>query len=108
MKYYHATSVNCAQQIALDGEIRPGYTGEIFLADSVDNAVKFVCFRLIGEQIVILEIDGLDESKISESYDHSEAFFGCKAWCYEGAIPYTQVTCAYISTPVTHKREEDK
>ena len=96
MKYYHATTAAAAESIIADGKIKTGFDGVVYLGDSINNAAKFLLIRFTpGSEIIIFEIEGLDESKIEESFDHSEAFFKCKAWMYPEDIPTTLVTNVY-------------
>ena len=95
MKYYHATTEQAGKGIIADGVIKTGFDGVVYLADSVNNACKFLLIRFVSDPIVIFEIDNLDESKVEESYDHSEAFFKCKAWMYPEDIPVTLITNVY-------------
>lgn len=92
-KYYHATSEECAKSIVRDGKIKCNY-GEIFLAETIDDALKFLFFRQL-DKVVIFEVE-LDENKVVESFDHNAAFFGCRAWMTFEDIPVTSETSAYI------------
>lgn len=77
--YYHATETKNIKSIIEEG-LHTGFDGVIYLADSPENAAKFLAIRLIKD-IVVLELK-LDEDKIEESFDHNEAFFKCKAYMY--------------------------
>ena len=106
MKYYHATSNSNFHSILDAGEIKPGYDGIVYLADSAENAIKFIALRCFTETINIFEIDGLDESKVEETFDHSESFFQCKAYGYPDPIPLTLVHNIYASTPKWGDKED--
>ena len=92
MKMYHATDEQSARSIIQDGKIKTRF-GEILLTDSVNNALKFLLFRGL-DKVIIFEVD-VDESKMLESFDHSEAFFGCKAWMVFEDIPVSSDTVIY-------------
>lgn len=85
MFYYHATSPDKALQIVDDGEIKPGIDHIIYLADSVENAVKFVAIRGINP-IIVFEIEVPDEALVHETFDHSYTFFECKSYGYPESI----------------------
>lgn len=82
--YYHATDSNGYMSISHEG-IKGKYG--VFLADSFQNAAKFLVMRGLKE-IYVFKIDAshLDASKIEESFDHDEDFYKCKAWVYDGSI----------------------
>ena len=87
MKYYHATTEETAKQIMEDGQIRIGLDGVVYLCDKPEDAAKFVAIRGC-RKIYVIEVD-LDETqaaKVEESFDHSEAFFKCKAYVYPESI----------------------
>lgn len=89
--YYHASGWENYESILVNGLV-PGGDGLVYLADSVDNALKFVAGRLdarTGGDVAVfgVRIHKNEEKNISETYDHSEMFFKCKAWGYRGVIP---------------------
>lgn len=91
MKLYHATDKENLVSIITEG-IKPDAFGDVYFAESYEQALAFMVFRHIQE-IIIFEIE-MDISKCRESFDHSEAMFcrmfgfeTCRAWCYEGTIP---------------------
>jgi RNA:NAD 2'-phosphotransferase (TPT1/KptA family) len=87
MIYYHATNHKNLKSILAEG-IKPSADGLVYLTDNMDNALKFMVLRPY-EKIVVIEIktEELDEAKIKESFDHSQTFFKCRAWGYQGIIP---------------------
>lgn len=85
MKYYHATSEYAFNKIIDTGKIKPGIDGIIYLADSKQNALKFICFRLINEPIYVFEVE-LNENDVEETFDHSYKFFKCKSYGYNKDI----------------------
>lgn len=93
MKFYHATDYENVNSIVDKGLI-PGIDGIIYLADSFENALKFVIFRGY-ERILVCEID-LDENQVQETFDHSFTFFGCKAYGYNKKIPFYDMILRYI------------
>ena len=47
--------------------------------------IKIVALRYMTEDIAVIELD-LDDSKVIETFDHSQKFFKAKAFGYEGEI----------------------
>jgi RNA:NAD 2'-phosphotransferase (TPT1/KptA family) len=74
---YHATDYNNLEGILTQG-IYTGIDGIVYLADSPDNAAKFVAVRLI-KHIIVLKVRVPEETMI-ETFDHSESFFRCKSY----------------------------
>lgn len=97
--FYHATDAKGFASISLEG-IKGKYG--VFLADSPQNAVKFLLLRGYSE-IYTFEIPAskLDASQIEESFDHDERFFQCKAWIYNKDIPLEAIN--YDKTKVFKK-----
>ena len=93
MKFYHATDYENVDSIVDKGLI-PGIDGIIYLADSFENAVKFVMLRGY-ERILVCEID-LNEDQVQETFDHSPIFFQCKAYGYSKKIPFYDMILRYI------------
>ena len=88
-KLYHSTKVENLDNILVNG-LKTGCDGCIYFADSIQNSLKFVLIRGIPlDETVTIEVDikDLDSKLIDFSYDHSESFFGCKAYLYTSAIP---------------------
>lgn len=94
MKYYHATSEYAFYKIINEG-IKTGFDGIVYLADSKENALKFISFRLINEPIYVLEVE-LNENEVEETFDHSYKFFKCKAYGYAKNIPFNKITNAWM------------
>lgn len=83
MKYYHATDVNNVSSILAEG-IKPGYDGVVYLCKTPEDACKFMKVRGYNEAAVF-EVE-LDSNEVEESFDHSQAFFRCKAYMYPWTI----------------------
>lgn len=83
MKYYHATDIKNTRSILEDG-IKPGYDGVVYLCETPEDCLKFMLVRGYHEAAVF-EVD-LDESEVAESFDHSQTFFGCRAYMYPRTI----------------------
>jgi RNA:NAD 2'-phosphotransferase (TPT1/KptA family) len=83
--FYHATPKSNLGKILTDGIIP--HNGEIYLADSFQNAMKFLILRS-SEPIIVFKIKAskLKRGEIKESFDHSYEFFKCKAYTYSGGI----------------------
>ena len=82
--FYHATSEDGFSAIMREGV---KVNGGVYLADSFQNAAKFLLIRGVNP-IYVIKISGkkLDKNLLSESFDHSESFFKCKAYVYDGDI----------------------
>lgn len=79
MKFYHATTKDNAIAIMADGVIKRGLGGVFFCKDPHD-ACKFLLLRGVRD-IAVITVD-LKEDEVEESFDHSEAFFQCKAYTH--------------------------
>lgn len=78
--YYHATPFENLESIMKDQEIRKGCDGVVYLAEKPEEAARFVAIRGC-KKILVIEVL-LEENMVEESFDHSEAFFKCKAYMY--------------------------
>ena len=92
--YYHATPWDNYEKIMSEG-IKLGTDHVVYLCDSIDNAIKFVAIRGV-RKIAIFEVE-LDDKEVEESFDHSEAFFKCKAWTIGRAIKQAELLNLYVS-----------
>ena len=89
-KNYHATNNANFLGIMAEDVIKAGIDGGVYLCETAKDACKFLAIR--GEKTVyVFEVE-IDETKVVESFDHDEGFFGCKAYLYLGDIPYSKVT----------------
>ena len=87
--YYHATPFENLESI-MDQGLHKGCDGVVYLTEKPDEAVRFIAIRGC-KQILVLGIE-LEEDLVNESFDHSEAFFKCKAYSYEDDIPADEIT----------------
>ena len=71
-------------KIVEDGVIKKSWDGMVYLCKEAVDSCKFLIIRGMKDMCVI-EVE-LEESEVSESYDHSESFFGCKAYMFNGDI----------------------
>lgn len=86
--FYHATTPDKFASIMQNG-ITLGTFGDIFLADSPENAAKFLIMS--EPHIYVFKIDAskLKKNKLKESFDHNSDIFDCRAYVYEDIIkPY--------------------
>lgn len=90
MKYYHATSFDNAIKIINDGYLKPIVDG-VYFCTSCSDCLKFVYVRQRNTKCVIFEVD-INESDVSESFDHNESFFNCKAYVSSSSISVMNVT----------------
>lgn len=93
--YYHGTSPQNYASIVCNG-INASWDGFVYLADSVENAARFAAFKSDNTSdfdviVFAVKVRKKDESKIFESADHNERFWGCKAFVYDGSIPKEMV-----------------
>ena len=96
--FYHATTQSNFEKIQESGEIKVGFDSIVYLAESPEDAYKFIGLRVWDEPIVILEITGLDPDKVIETFDHSYAFFKCRSFGYLENIPTDNIASARIIT----------
>lgn len=82
--YYHATPFENLDSIIADG-LKRGYDGVVYLAETPEDALKFLRIRFCTDTLVI-RVD-LEEAEVEESFDHSQAFFQCRAFMYPHDIP---------------------
>lgn len=87
--YYHATPFENLESI-MDQGLHKGCDGVVYLTERPEDAAKFVAIRGY-RQILVLGVE-LEESMISESFDHSFAFFKCEAYTYPDDIPADEIT----------------
>lgn len=93
--YYHATPYENLESIIKDQEIHRGCDGVVYLTEKPDEAVRFVAIRGY-KKILVFGLE-LDDGKVSESFDHSEVFFKCKAYTYPEDIKLEDC-CGEIKT----------
>jgi len=86
--FYHATSKSNLGNIMQDGIKKGKIEKVVYLADSSQNAAKFLAVRGMKE-IIVFPIDAskLDRKELEESFDHSYDFFKCRAYLYYGDVP---------------------
>ena len=89
--YYHATPFENLESI-MDQGIRKGCDGVVYLTEKPEEAVRFLAIRGI-RKILVLGVD-LEEDMVSESFDHNEAFFKCKAFMYPENILFDYLVSA--------------
>ena len=92
-KYYHATPLINLHSILGSGEIRKGFDSVVYLAESEEEALRFIALRCF-DSIAVLEIEVPDESKVVETFDHSYRFLQCRAFRYPENIPTSCVKAA--------------
>ena len=88
MILYHATDMKNLDSI-LDKGILRGVDSLVFLAETPEDALKFVAIRLI-RSILVCEVY-VEDSLVEETFEHSERFFKCKAYGYSGDIPVEDI-----------------
>lgn len=102
---YHATTKENAMKIIASRCIKTGMDGLVYMADSPENAIKFVMprFRAMGKKeftitVIPVTLKKDDESKVIETHDHNEEIFKCKSYGYEGIVPAEKIgiPCDYF------------
>lgn len=92
---WHATAYDNLGKILHEG-LKTRNEGVYFTDDPV-NSAKFLYIRGIKHIIVIpVDLSKLDQKKLSESFDHSEAFFKTRAWIYSGDIAPNKINARKI------------
>ena len=81
--YFHATPYENLLSI-VDNGIKTGCDRVIYVADNPTSAAMFLAVRGCKD-ILVVEVK-LPSSKLVESFDHSEAFFRCRAFTYDKPI----------------------
>lgn len=81
MIMYHATDMENLGSILSNG-IRPSIEGIVFLAETPEDAIKFIMLRGYP-QIVALKVDVED---VFETFDHNSNFYSCRAFAVKGTI----------------------
>ena len=84
MKFYHATTAENMEKILEDGKIKHSFGGDVFLCRNPLDACKFLVIRGY-RQVSVIQVH-LKKNEVTESNDHSERFFQCKAYTYHGHI----------------------
>lgn len=87
--YYHATPYENLESI-LDQGILRGSDGVVYLTEQPDEAARFVAIRGY-KKILVLGVE-MEENLIEESFDHSQLFFKCRAYMFQGDIPADEIT----------------
>lgn len=102
--YYHATSREAAAKIFKTGYLKPSVDGVVYLAESLEDAIKFKSLALMNQPIVVFLLEGLDERKISEQFDHSFEFFQARSFGYRGEIDiFHTASETYVYNPNKEK-----
>lgn len=87
MKFlYHATPEENAGSILAVG-LRPSADGYVYLAESIEDARKFLWHEQSNIWIFSVRMREDDNALLEETFDHSRAFFRCRAFGYRGTIP---------------------
>lgn len=81
--YYHATSMENLESI-LDQGIRRGCDNVVYLCERPEEAARFPAIHGINP-IIVFGVN-VEDDLVTESFDHSERFFKCKAYMYPDDI----------------------
>lgn len=77
--YYHATPFENLGSIFKKGILK-GHDGVVYLTEKPEEAVRFLAIRGY-KKILVIEVE-IEEDMVAESFDHSQAFFRCRAFAY--------------------------
>lgn len=95
--YYHATEEKNFDSI-LEKGILKGIDGVVYVCEKPEEAVRFLAIR--GIKIIFVFEVHIEESFISESFDHNERFFRCKAYMYSKDILREEIVgCSKYELP---------
>ena len=86
--YYHATPMENLGSILSEG-IHKGIDGLVYLTEAPDEAARFVFIRGCKD-IVVFKVE-VEEGLVEETFDHSQAFFGCRAFGYNSNIDSSDI-----------------
>lgn len=90
--FYHATDYENLASI-LDNGLRASIEGIVYLTETEQDALKMVALRGYKEILTIkILIPEKEAHRIVETFDHSEAFFKCKSYGYQGNISKRRLT----------------
>ena len=82
---YHATRPENAPSIWSRG-LLPSADGYVYLAENIDDAVKFKSLVLSEMYIFPVKIAKKDEANLDETFDHSRSIFRCRSFGFLGTI----------------------
>lgn len=108
-RMYHCTLIDNMYSIKTEG-LKRGMDGVIYLTEKPEDAAKFLAARMIApERMRIIEIHRrhFDEGFLEESTDHSERFFGCKAYMYGKDVPAKIIRKCNVYVMELKGEEED-
>lgn len=102
MKYYHATDYSNMESILENGLKVSSWDKVVYMCKKPNEALRFTALRFL-EKTVVFEIDipTKEKDKVSESFDHSESFFKCKAYMYSENVPKE-----WLSVHSVYKRKD--
>lgn len=86
--YYHATPFENLESI-LEKGIRRGCDGVVYLTEKPEEAAGFVAIR--GHKKILVAGVDIEKDMVTESFDHSQAFFKCKAYVYPEDISLGEI-----------------
>lgn len=93
MKMYHATSYENLISIMDNGIKASNIENLVYLCEKPEEAVRFPYMHLIRD-IAVFEVE-INKKNIIETFDHSEAFFKCRAFGHIGDIPASKIKNVY-------------
>lgn len=87
---YHATPFENLLGIVEEGLKPLNIEKMIYLAETAEDALKFMAIRGYTE-ILVCKVKVLNTNKLTETFDHNYNVFKCRAFGYNGEIPCKQI-----------------
>lgn len=93
--FYHATSFDNLDSILENG--LKSYGDCVYMTENEVDSVKFLAIRLIPKIVTLkIRIKEKDMNNVHETFDHSQRYFGCRAFGYYGDIEVDRITVSKV------------
>lgn len=96
IKLWHATAYDNLGSIIARG-LQTGCDHVVYACENATDAAKFVAIRGVKD-ILLIQFE-VNEQDVDESFDHSQAFFKCRAFSVshniepESLVSFRRLTC---------------
>lgn len=88
---YHGTSEDNFNKIISEGVIKTSFDGYIYCCETEEDVLKFMYIRNFNRKpCIILELQ-IPEEDVTETFDHSQAFFQCRCFGITKPVPFDDV-----------------
>lgn len=84
--YYHATDYSNLYSIMQNGLLANNTENIVYLCEKEEDAIKFAYMHRVMHAVTF-KVTVRQPSKIIETFDHSQAFFKCRCFGFQGNIP---------------------